>query len=142
MGRETVFVYGTLMKGMGNNCFMAGSRFLGAGETVEEYRMTAGHGIPYLSRDWGESPIQGELWTVDEATLAELDRLEGHPNWYRRREIWILPEGIRRDKDPKILGWQMVKAWVYFNDETVGPHEIEDGDFRRWFLEFHREGVY
>ncbi len=42
----------------------------------------------------GSTAIVGEVYEVDEATLAELDRLEGHPEFYRRTEI-ALADGAR-----------------------------------------------
>jgi gamma-glutamylcyclotransferase (GGCT)/AIG2-like uncharacterized protein YtfP len=33
--------------------------------------------------------VKGELYMVDEPTLARLDRLEGHPQFYSREEIRI-----------------------------------------------------
>lgn len=35
----------------------------------------------------GEAAIEGELYEVDAATLVRLDRLEGHPHFYRRTPI-------------------------------------------------------
>ena len=32
--------------------------------------------------------IKGQLFMTDEAGLAALDRLEGHPNYYTRRKEW------------------------------------------------------
>jgi gamma-glutamylcyclotransferase (GGCT)/AIG2-like uncharacterized protein YtfP len=35
----------------------------------------------------GAHAVAGEVYEVDEATLAALDRLEGHPRFYRRTRI-------------------------------------------------------
>ena len=35
----------------------------------------------------GAYAVAGEVYEVDEATLAALDRLEGHPRFYRRTRI-------------------------------------------------------
>ena len=37
--------------------------------------------------DGGETAVVGEVYDVDAVTLAALDRLEGHPRFYRRRPI-------------------------------------------------------
>lgn len=40
----------------------------------------------------GEQAVSGELYEVDERTLASLDRFEGHPRFYRRARI-VLADG-------------------------------------------------
>jgi gamma-glutamylcyclotransferase (GGCT)/AIG2-like uncharacterized protein YtfP len=34
--------------------------------------------------------VYGELYKVDELTLKRLDRLEGHPDFYRRSDITVI----------------------------------------------------
>lgn len=41
----------------------------------------------------GSRAVVGEVYEVDEPTLAELDRLEEHPDFYRRTRI-VLASGI------------------------------------------------
>ena len=49
--------------------------------------------IPYLYRlakTTNEATlVHGEVWAVSPLTLRQLDRLEGHPNWYRRETIRV-----------------------------------------------------
>ena len=49
-------------------------------------------GIPFVFKGDAVSHIYGELYRVDELTLKMIDRLEGHPSWYRREEIEVLTE--------------------------------------------------
>ena len=49
--------------------------------------------IPYLYRhprvtDEAMS-VHGEVWEISPTVLRQLDRLEGHPDWYRRESIQV-----------------------------------------------------
>jgi gamma-glutamylcyclotransferase (GGCT)/AIG2-like uncharacterized protein YtfP len=74
---ERVFVYGTLKRGLSNHRHLAGQRFIGEARTTPSYRMVDCGGYPGMfavERD-GIS-IRGEVWEVDEACRARLDRFE------------------------------------------------------------------
>lgn len=94
-----VFVYGTLKKGEGNHHILRGSQFV-APDSVRGYLLYSLGGFPGASPTipTGNSLVCGEVYSVDDETLKMMDRLEGHPNWYRR-EMVIL-ESKRR-------------AWMY-----------------------------
>ena len=99
-----VFVYGTLMRGQINHELLAGAEFIGEGVTSKAFGFYAGPDrgvdadelpqIPYAYEQpaSGDEPVQvqGEVWEVDAATLAELDKLEGHPDWYQRQSVRVL----------------------------------------------------
>jgi gamma-glutamylcyclotransferase (GGCT)/AIG2-like uncharacterized protein YtfP len=109
-----VFVYGTLRKGFSNHeRFLNNSKCLGTYKTSQKYIMHSGGSIPFVSKAPKKVPndlsdfismrskfckVLGEVYEVDDDTLLSLDRLEGHPTWYRREEIPI--EGFG-------------KAWMY-----------------------------
>lgn len=114
-----VFVYGTLKNGFYNHRYLAGSRFIGSARTTEKYAMYTEGGIPCVVEDEAVSNIYGELYSVDGTVLQNLDRLEGHPNWYQRREIEIcLDDGTS----------PTVKAWMYFIPYHSGKL-ITSGEF-------------
>jgi len=118
-GENKVFVYGTLKRGFGNHHFLMGSRFIGTGHTVEKFAMHTEGGIPFVVENEPVSYIYGELYSVDNSVLDNLDRLEGHPTWYRRQEIEIHLDG---GTNPT------VKAWMYFIPYHSGKL-ITSGEF-------------
>ena len=76
-------------------------------------------GLPYLIRGESEDGynVEVELYSVDSDTFAELDRLEGHPTFYRREQISIIGQS-----------GQEYSAWVYM----VGD-EYDTEDYSRTF---------
>lgn len=89
-----VFVYGTLKRGGSNHRFLRGQRLVGTAETQPHYRLYGLDGYPGLVEVVPGTglPVKGEIWAVDEACLAELDRLEGvAEGLYRRGEILLSP---------------------------------------------------
>ena len=106
-----IFAYGTLRRGFHNFRLLEDSKFLGNATTAPEFTMLHLGGFPGIVRG-GETTIHGEVFEVDEPTLQRLDRLEGHPNFYRREEtavtledgnelpvsLYVLPERWRDHK--------------------------------------------
>jgi gamma-glutamylaminecyclotransferase len=81
-----VFVYGTLLAGERNHHLLAGARLLGTTRTHRGYSLhDLGH-FPGLVGG-GQQAVTGEIYEIDEPTLAALDRLEGHPSFYHRTLI-------------------------------------------------------
>ncbi len=112
-----VFVYGTLRKGQCNHrYFLNRSKFLGMAKTKKRYALY-GDAIPVLSRAGSISQVTGEVYSVDDATLLNLDRLEGHPDAYMREQAEMVLEN----------GTELL-AWIYFCDTPRGDL-IESGDF-------------
>ena len=87
-----IFAYGTLKPGFvwyhrlvaGQGC-----KVTGPAATVDPHTMVV-DGIPYLI-EGGEKgvPVKGVVLQVTDAVLASIDRLEGHPNWYQRKQIKV-----------------------------------------------------
>jgi gamma-glutamylaminecyclotransferase len=90
MSRTVLFFYGTLKTGEQSNHLLAGQQFVGPARTLPLYRL---HGIgwhPGLVLDKSNGvPVHGELWTVDDATLAKLDEYEEVPTYFTREPIAI-----------------------------------------------------
>ena len=113
-----LFAYGTLMSGYGNNQYLRNQKLIGAGTTDEQYTMYAS-GIPFINENKQTSQIHGELWEVEPKAMPYIDALEGHPNWYQRKQIPVTVDGVK------------YTAWLYFNDDNGGKI-VEDGNFRTY----------
>ena len=90
MPRTTIFVYGTLKSGQSNNAKLAGQQFIGPAVTMPLYRLHGFGWHPGMVMDTENGlAVEGELWSVDERVLAELDEFEGVPDWYNREPVAI-----------------------------------------------------
>lgn len=86
-----LFVYGTLKLRHHNNHYLGDSKFLSDGVTKLKYPLVR-HGIPFLYNEPGVGHhVKGEVFDVlDQDVLANIDRLEGHPRWYKRETVEIV----------------------------------------------------
>ncbi len=112
-----VSVYGTLRPGFGNNILLSDSIHLGTGHTVNKYTLRAS-GIPFVSKEPLHNVVV-DVYKVDEDTLKNLDRLEGHPEWYHRKLIPVSIEG------------EILDAWLYFNEGYSHLKIVESGDYKK-----------
>ncbi len=102
--RHLVFVYGTLRKGHCNHHLLKDACCYGVGISEERYAMYLKNGYPYITSSEPRYLVTGELYAVDDETLEILDRFEGHPRYYERREKPVVVEDARHI------------AWIYFRD--------------------------
>src|SRR3546814_5328769 len=66
----------------------------------------------------GDKRISGELWEIDDAAFARCDRLEGHPNFYKRWQVGIVSDS-EDDKE--------VTAWIYiYQGDVSGLKPIDN----------------
>jgi len=85
-----LFIYGTLKRGCRNHSVMRGAEFAGQAATEPAYLLVNCGAYPGLVRAAGERTgvsVRGELYRVDGALLAELDRFEGVPSDYVRAMV-------------------------------------------------------
>lgn len=110
-------VYGTLKPGERNHGLIADAVHHGSAETAPGFRLLHGD-IPAVDRG-GQARIAGELVQVTGEQLARMDRLEGHPDWYRR-EIVTLADGR--------------EAWLYLHPIPPGVprYKVTDRGTARW----------
>ena len=102
--QNLIFVYGSLRNGHCNHHLLKDAYCFGIGSTEGSFAMYLVSGYPYVTASESRYPIVGELYGIDDDTLKLLDRMEGHPRYYERREIPVLVEEIR------------YIAWLYFRD--------------------------
>lgn len=121
-----VAVYGTLLAGEHNSslipidtprtpCTIKGTLF------------DTGYGYPAFdpksTKDSkNNKPVQAELVTVSPEVFGNLDRLEGYPHLYTRKQIYTyLPDGTKK------------RAWVYImRDLPANARIIESGSWREY----------
>jgi gamma-glutamylaminecyclotransferase len=104
-----IFAYGTLRQGFHNHHYVRDSLFLGTATTCKQYAMYVAEDIPYLMVEEARYHILGEVFRVDAAMLAALDKLEGHPHVYCRQEADVVVKDGRR-----------MRAQVYFARSRQG----------------------
>lgn len=125
MGTMNVFVYGTLLQGQRNNYLLANSLLIGDAKVSGLQMHDLGYFPACVKSEDPKSKVVGEVWQIDDATLLQLDWLEGYngenpeEGFYNRIEV-----------DTK---WG--KAWVYICEEARGRDLIEGGDW----IEYVRE---
>lgn len=94
---ELVFVYGSLKRGLYNNDVLGDSIYMGSGETKHLYEMRGLGAFPGVHIDSKVSTIKGELFDCSESIMIDLDRLEGYPSFYDRKEVDIILDGIKEE---------------------------------------------
>jgi gamma-glutamylaminecyclotransferase len=102
--KHLIFVYGTLRQAHSNHLLLGDAYCFGVGRTRDKYAMYVTGAYPFVTSTEACYPIIGELYAVDDDTLDILDKMEGHPRYYTRREIILDIEGVE------------YIAWMYFRD--------------------------
>lgn len=113
-----VFVYGTLKEGFRNFAVNRGARIAGEFVTVQAYplHVVGEFGLPWLVHAAGEGhAVRGQLFEVDDATLAAMDTLERihDAHWYTRRVLAVRPAD----------GGAALRALAYFGDAERALHD-------------------
>ena len=123
---HTVAVYGSLRKSLGNHRLLEQAKFLGTDE-IPNFIMYSLGGFPYIRPTPTDSTIHIEVYSVTDEEFARLDRLEGYPNFYDRKQV------------DTAYG----KAWIYFIDKPpAGNPEVTSGDWLKYYKENSRAYSY
>jgi gamma-glutamylcyclotransferase (GGCT)/AIG2-like uncharacterized protein YtfP len=109
-------VYGTLLSGEPNSDLLHRTDLLGDAFTEPNFTLVSLGAFPAMIAG-GETAVRGEVYAVDRWTLTALDRLEGHPGFYRRRTIHL-------DDGTTAL------AYLLEPEQTTGRTIITSGDWR------------
>ena len=115
--KTLLFVYGTLRQNYHNHTYLNTANFLGEAKTQDKFVMHFNGSIPFVSESQSISQIMGEVYEVDESTLARVDQLEGcypisHNPIQFDSESWY----IRKQVAVKIIGTDnVISVWLYFN---------------------------
>jgi len=111
-----VFVYGTLLAGEPNHRLLANAELVGAAVTKPVFALADLGFFPAMV-EGGDSAVRGEVYEVDSPTLARLDVLEGHPRFYKRRQV-VLADGTTAE------------TYVLSPEQAAGRPTISSGDWR------------
>lgn len=109
-----VFVYGSLRRGQGNHGLLHRAHFVRETHLRGAFEMVSLGSFPGVFRQpEADRRLAGELYAVDEHTLALLDRLEGHPRFYERQPVELACRQV---------------AWVYILPaESVADRPVVEG---------------
>jgi gamma-glutamylaminecyclotransferase len=93
----SIFLFGTLKEGFPNSSTNKGSRVAGEFITINRYPLylVGERYSPWLVLSEGEGfQVRGQVFTVDEATLGDMDRLERihKTDGYRRVQVQVFSE--------------------------------------------------
>lgn len=122
MNKHNVFVYGSLKDGFHNNDIIAenpNNKLIGNCYTKKKYLMISLGSFPAVI-DWytvdHNNHVTGELYSVDDTTLHQLDMLEGHPLFYKRKSTQVV-----MDSDGSV-----VDTYIYFlNRKNMTVEEVD-----------------
>jgi gamma-glutamylcyclotransferase (GGCT)/AIG2-like uncharacterized protein YtfP len=121
-----VFVYGSLLSGLGNHGLLTDSTFIGKTLSPPEFAMLDLGSFPGVIHliEGGKSVI-GEVYEVDDVTFLRLDRLEGYSSHDPKSGLYNRME----------IDTEFGKAFIYTYNDLYGRsyvHPVEDGDWRTY----------
>lgn len=121
-----VFVYGSLLSGLGNHPLIESSHFLGKAISPKEFSMIDLGWFPGIipAIEGNAVEIVGEVYEVDDSTLQRLDRLEG----YRPER----PTSGLYNKTTIETEFGPAVAYVYnFGGKDISPERlVKSGDWK------------
>jgi len=106
-----IAVYGTLKKDYSNyHNYLRSSKYVGNGKTKDKYPLII-EGLPYMVNKKGVGHnVVVDVFKVSNSVLDNIDRLEGHPRWYKRIQVPIIVKG------------KTLNCWLYFNDKNISKN--------------------
>lgn len=128
--KHYIFVYGTLKRGFANSHLLERATYIGSFHTTTKYPLVVGgkYFSPYLLDvpNTGNR-VKGEVYAVDDLTLADLDHLEQVGINYTRRV-----EKVVSCTDRSVV----VNAFAYFKgndiEKLINAKFLEDYQCRRY----------
>lgn len=111
-----VFVYGSLLRGLGNDRLLRDAELECETHTEPGYELYNLGAFPAMVPG-GSQVVYGEVYRVDGATLNRLDYLEGHPDYYLRTRV-------------RLQGGDTVEAYLLDHDQVHGHERVVSGDWR------------
>ena len=130
VNQHLVFIFGTLKRGFPNHGFNHGTLLLGRSCTAEKYPLylVGDRHSPWMVNDPGAGyQVHGEVFSVDQDALDEMDQLErvNQPDGYQRVVIKVLDQtGQLRDAETYMKPLSLLKN-----------QEITDGPLSNYTLD-------
>ena len=89
-----IMVYGTLLPCEPNHYLLSNAQFVSKVITLPEYDLLDIDGHFPAMVSGGRTAVTGEVYYIDKITLAAIDQLEGHPDFYKRTKICLADGSI------------------------------------------------
>lgn len=134
-----VFVYGTLLSGMPNHRLLEKSKLVSSNARTYGKMLSLG-GFPGAYHvGYVDGTIHGEVYEVDDDTLARLDQLEGYRpntprnhNMYERIKVSVQMSTSGEKGDLYTQHDVYMYEYVVTNDRAKTLPDIEHGSWRRY----------
>lgn len=124
--KKKIAVYGSLLSEMYNHDLLNNDESTLLGEDIidDNFTLVAVCSYPGLiQHEGGNTPVKMEIYEVSDEIYANVERLEGYPNYYDKLKI-----------DTKFG-----EAEVYvLGEEYLSRPKVEDGDWRKYYNENYR----
>ena len=122
--KHMIMVYGSLLVGEPNHYLLSNAEFVKSALTKPEYELIDINGQFPAMVSGGRTAVKGEVYYIDVITLAAIDRLEGHPNFYKRTKISLTDESI--------VETYILDSYLNRSYSNRGYLKIPMGDWRAW----------
>lgn len=120
-----VFVYGSLLSGMGNHRLLSDSKMLGISHSPTGFGLIDLGYFPGAIRANDDKRIIGEVYEIDDATLSRLDRLEGY-NANR-------PEHGLYNRIEIMTKFGPAYMYIYNHGSIRMTSDVTNGDWRTYY---------
>ena len=120
-----VFVYGSLLSGMGNHRLLEESNFVGTSHSPTGFGLIDLGYFPGAIRANDDKRIIGEVYEVDDLTLQRLDRLEGY-NPTR-------PEHGLYNRIEIMTKFGSAFMYIYNHGSMRTTNDVTEGDWRTYY---------
>jgi len=123
-----IFVYGSLLSGMGNSHFLENSQKLGDDITPNGFSLVdLGYFPGALKANYGI--IKGEVYEVDDNTFKRINQLEGYNEANPTKGLYNRIE----------IDTTFGKAFMYIYNNVYNSNDftfVEDGDWRTYYNKY------
>ena len=128
---NNIFVYGSLKQGYWNHHYLEKEsvNYLGTGY-IKGYKLYKVASFPGMKKTYDEDEVSyGEIYSVDDETLKEIDLLEYEGYLYKR----IMVNVSILDKNFNCFAYEFIPNIDYYSnsvDENVWHDDFSDGNIR------------